>query len=80
MILRINTDTQKELDYLPFNPIILSHPGIWIATFCTFFSSFMKCIMSTPSTSNMCLFPGEITHRSSAFGHTSSLSRSLSFT
>ena len=56
-----NTDTQK-LDHLPFNPVIFSHPRIWKATFCTFFSTFMECIMSTSSTPNMCLFSSEFAH------------------
>jgi len=65
------------LYYLPFNPIILSHSRIWIATFGTFFSSFMKCIMTASSTSNMRLLSSEITHWSGASGHTNSLSLSL---
>lgn len=51
-----------KLDYLPFNPVVLSHSRIWKAAFGTFFPSFMKCIMAAPSTSNMCLLPSELTH------------------
>lgn len=58
-----------KLDYLPFDPIILSHSRVWKATFGTFSSPFMKCIMTTPSTSDMCLLSRELTHRSSTFGH-----------
>ena len=66
-------NTNKQLDYLAFNPVIFSHFRIWIAALGTFFSSFMECIMTAPSASNVRLFSSVLTHRSSAFGHTNSL-------